>query len=74
VSPIDYEVRVAGILPPEALLDLESVTAAVQPAETFVHAPLQDQATLSGLLARLEASGIEIVNVHRIHDRDSAAS
>ena len=74
VTPIDYEVRVAGILPPEALLDLESVTAAVQPAETFVHAPLQDQATLSGLLARLEASGIEIVNLHRIHDRDSAAS
>ena len=74
MSPIDYEVRVAGILPPEALLDLESVTAAVQPAETFVHGPLQDQATLSGLLARLEASGIEIVNVRRIRDQDSAAS
>jgi hypothetical protein len=74
VTPIDYEVRVAGILPPEALLDLELVTAAVQPAETFVHGPLQDQAPLSGLLARLEASGIEIVNVHRIHDQDSAAS
>jgi len=74
VTPIDYEVRVAGILPPEALLDLESVTAAVQPAETFVHGPLQDQATLSGLLARLEASSIEIVNVHRIRDQDSAAS
>ena len=74
MTPIDYEVRVAGILPPEALLDLESVTAAVQPGETFVHGPLQDQATLSGLLARLEASGIEIVNVHRIRDQDSAAS
>jgi hypothetical protein len=74
VTPIYYEVRVAGILPPEALLDFESLTAAVQSAETVVHGPLQDQAALSGLLARLEVSGIEIVNVRRMYDRDSAAS
>lgn len=73
MTSIYYEVRVAGILPPEALLDFESLTA-VQSAETVVHGPLQDQAALSGLLARLEASGIQIVNVRRIHDQDSAAS
>lgn len=72
--PIYYEVRVAGVLPPEVLLDFESLTVAVQPAETVVHGPLQDQAALSGLLARLEASGMEIVNVRRIHDQDSTAS
>ena len=74
MTPIYYEVRVAGTLPPEALVDFESLTAAVQSAETVVHGPLQDQAALSGLLARLEVSGIEIVNVRRMHDQDSAAS
>jgi hypothetical protein len=74
VTPIYYEVRVAGILPPEALLDFESLTAAVQSAETVVHGPLQDQAALSGLLARLEVSGIEIVTGRRMHDQDSRAS
>jgi hypothetical protein len=74
VAPIYYEVRVAGILPPEALLDFESLTVAVQSAETVVHGTFQDQAALSGLLARLQASGVEIVNVRRVHDQDSATS
>jgi hypothetical protein len=74
VIPIYYEVRVAGLLPPEALLDFESLTVAVRPAETVLHGPLQDQAALAGLLARLEASGVEIVNVRRERDQYSATS
>ncbi len=62
-----YEIRVAGTLPPEALIDFEQLTADVRPAETVVHGPLQDHAALAGLLARLEASGIEIINVRRLH-------
>jgi hypothetical protein len=62
-----YEIRVAGTLTPEALIDFEQLTAHVQPVETVVHGPLQDHAALAGLLARLEASGIEIVNVRRLH-------
>jgi hypothetical protein len=62
-----YEIRVAGTLTPEALIDFEQLTADVRPVETVVHGPLQDHAALAGLLARLEASGIEIVNVRRLH-------
>jgi hypothetical protein len=72
MTPIYYEVRVAGILPPEALLDFESLTAAVQSTETVLYGPLQDYAALAGLLARLEASGIEIVNVHHVHSQGSS--
>src|SRR6266496_2052168 len=39
-----------------------------------IRRPFQDKAALSGLLARLEASGVEIVNVPRVHDQDSALS
>ena len=31
-----YEIRVAGTLPPEALLDFERLTASVEPVETVV--------------------------------------
>ena len=62
-----YEIRVAGVLPPEALLDFERLTASVEPVETVVHGPLQDQSALKGLLARLETFGVEVIEVRRLH-------
>src|SRR5215471_12517333 len=64
-----YEIRVAGVIPPEALLDFERLTASVEPVETVVHGPLQDQAALNGLLARLETFGVEVLEVRRLHGR-----
>jgi hypothetical protein len=72
VTPTYYEVRVTGILPPEALFDFEGLTATVQPVETTVYGPFQDQAELAGLLARLEALGVKIMGVRRGPDQDSA--
>jgi hypothetical protein len=68
-----YEIRVAGVLPPEALLDFERLTAAVEPVETVVHGPLQDQAALHGLLARLETFGVQVIEVRRLHEKDPSA-
>jgi hypothetical protein len=64
-----YEIRVTGVLPPEALLDFDRLTASVEPVETVVHGPLQDQAALNGLLARLEAFGIQVIEVRRLTER-----
>ena len=58
-----YEIRVNGILPPEALLDYDRLTASVEPVETVVHGSLRDQAALQRLLARLEAFGIQLLEV-----------
>jgi hypothetical protein len=60
-----YEIRIAGVLPSEALLDFDRLTASVEPVETVVHGPLRDQAALQGLLARLEAFGIQLLEVRR---------
>ena len=68
-----YEIRVAGVLPPEALLDFERLTASVEPVETVVHGQLQDQAALNGLLARLETFGIQVIEVRRLQERDAEA-
>jgi hypothetical protein len=40
-----YEIRVAGVLPSEVLLDFDRLTTSV---ETVVHGPLQDQAACMG--------------------------
>ena len=64
-----YEIRIAGVLPPEALLDFERLTASVEPVETVVHGPLRDKAALNGLLARLEAIGVEVLEVRRLRER-----
>ncbi len=66
VTPSYYEIRVTGVLPPEALLDFERLTASVEPVETVVHGPLADQAALQGLLARLETLGVQVLEVRRM--------
>jgi hypothetical protein len=68
-----YEIRVAGVLPAEVLLDFGRLTASVEPVETVVHGPIQDQAALEGLLVRLETFGVQVVEVRRLHDRDPSA-
>jgi hypothetical protein len=62
-----YEIRVSGIVPPEALVDFERLTATVEPVETVLHGPLADQAALTGLLQRLELLGVQVVEVRRLH-------
>jgi hypothetical protein len=63
-----YEIRVSGVLPPEALLDFERLSASVHPVATVLHGPLADQAALHGLLARLEVFGVEVLEVRRFRD------
>ncbi len=43
-----YEIRVSGVLPPEALLDFEHLTASVEPVETMLYGELADFAALQG--------------------------
>jgi hypothetical protein len=68
-----YEIRVSGVLPPEALLDFDRLTASVEPVETVVHGPIRDRAALTGLLARLEAFGVEVLEIRRLHGQEPRA-
>jgi hypothetical protein len=70
VTSSSYEIRITGILPPEALLDFEELVASV---ETVVHGKLPDQAALHGLLARLELLGVQVMEVRRLHDQARSA-
>jgi hypothetical protein len=69
-----YEIRIIGILPPEALLDFEDLVASVEPVETVVHGHIRDQAALRGLLARLEMLGVQVLEVRRLHEHPTPGS
>jgi len=73
VSSSYYEIRVAGVRPPEVLLDFDRLTASVEPVETVVHGSLQDQAALQGFLARLETFGVQVLEVRRLRAGDPPA-
>ncbi len=73
MSSSSYEIRITGILPPEALLDFEELVASVEPVETVVHGQLPDQAALHGLLARLELLGVQVLEVRRLRDQARSA-
>jgi len=65
VTSMNYEIRVTGIPPAEALADFDLV-ASVEPVETVLQGPLSDQAALSDLLGRLELLGAEVVEIRRL--------
>jgi hypothetical protein len=69
-----YEIRVSGVLPAEALLDFDRLTASVEPVETVLHGPIRDQAALNGLLARLEAFGVQVLEIRRLHAQQEPPS
>ena len=61
-----YEVRVAGIVPDEDLRDMGAVTMATELATTTLYGEIADDAALYALLARLQALGLEVVEVRRL--------
>jgi hypothetical protein len=46
----------------------EGMRASVEPVETVLHGPVQDQAALYGLLERIQDLGLELVEVRRLPD------
>ena len=67
-----YEIRAAGRVPPEVLLDFDQLRAFVEPGETVMYGPLADQAAMFGLLARLELFGVQVLELRRLRPDGSA--
>jgi hypothetical protein len=64
---ITYEVRIRGQLGEVLLAEFEDLGLAAddRPAETVLHGPVTDQAALHRLLRRIEALGLELVELRR---------
>ena len=64
----NYEIRVRGRLSESLLTAFEGMRASVEPVETVLHGPVQDQSALYGLLDRVQSLGLELVEVRRLPD------
>ena len=60
-----YEIRVRGLLGDTLLSAFPDLRARAQGTETVLAGPLADQAALYGLLAQIEALGLELIEVRR---------
>jgi hypothetical protein len=61
-----YEIRIKGRLSDSLLAAFEGLTATVEPVETVLHGPVQDQSSLHGLLDRIQSLGLELVEIRRL--------
>jgi hypothetical protein len=69
-----YEIRVRGRLSDSLVAAFEGMNATVEPVETVLHGPVQDQAALYGLLDRIQALGLELLEVRRLPDPPAGSS
>jgi hypothetical protein len=63
-----YEFRVQGHLGPMLLQAFPDLDAEVQGKFTLLRGIVRDQAALHGVLARLEALGLKLVDMRRLTD------
>ena len=61
-----YEIRIKGRLSDSALAAFEGLTVTVQPVETVLHGPVQDQSSLHDLLGRIQSLGLELIEIRQL--------
>ena len=72
-SRTNYEVRVAGVIGPAARKAFDDVTISLEPSATVLSGSL-DQAALHGLIERIQALGLELIDIKRVPSGRSAAA
>jgi hypothetical protein len=61
-----YEIRIRGRISRALLDSFEGMSSELEPVETILHGPVRDQAELHGLIDRIQALGLELVEVRRL--------
>ena len=65
-ASLEYEIRVSGVIPEAVLVEMEGVTARLEPVQTVLRGPVRDQAALHGIINRLQRLGLDLIEVRRI--------
>ena len=68
-----YEIHIKGRVGPELTAAFEGLQADVKPIETVLHGEIVDQAALHGVIDRVLALGLELIEVRRLPDADPEA-
>ncbi len=64
-QPTHYEIRIRGVLGDTLLSAFPELHARMRDRETILAGTLADQAALHGVLGRIEALGLELLEVRR---------
>ena len=64
---VQYEIVVRGLLSETLLAAFPTLSVEAQGAETVLAGALADQAALYGVIAQIEALGLELIEVRRTH-------
>lgn len=62
----DYEIRIKGRVSRALLASFEGMESDLEPVETVLHGKVRDQAELHGVIGRVRALGLELVEVRRL--------
>ena len=63
-----YEIRIRGRVSRALLDSFEGMSSDLEPVETVLHGPVRDQAELHGVIDRIQALGLELVELRRLPD------
>jgi hypothetical protein len=69
-----YEIRIRGRLSETFLQAFEGMSTSVKSVETVLHGALADQHALHEVLDRIQAFGLELVDVRRLPDGSDAVA
>ena len=61
-----YEIRIKGRVSAALLDSFAGMDSDLEPVETVLHGPVKDQAELHGVIDRIQALGLELVEVRRV--------
>jgi hypothetical protein len=65
-GPVWYEIRVRGIVGDTLREAFPGMRARARKTETLLTAPVSDQAALPGVMAQIEALGLELLGLRRM--------
>jgi hypothetical protein len=68
INHVIYEIRIRGHLGQTVLRGLAELQAETDGEDTVLEGPLRDRAALHGVLAQIEALGLELLEVRRVPD------
>jgi hypothetical protein len=63
---VDYAIRIRGHLGPSMLSAFPDLRSQVDGQDTVLSGAVPDQAALHGILSRIEAMGLELVELRRV--------
>ena len=66
MAAVQFEIRVAGAVPPAVLAELGNVRVLTQSVKTVLRGAVPDQAALMAVINRLQGLGIELCGLRQL--------